>query len=148
MVDIKKIVKSIQIRLENLQKHENKNIGRNNEIFVPLLEYENIGFVISPNYKSYPLDLRSIKTNFNSIVKHRFVLKSILISLNISALNKNSSLNLESEKISDLNDLALKKSDNGKDKSNDYITDENTSQSSNHNSNSPKIFYIIFYLIK
>ena len=140
LVDIKKVVKSIQIRLENLQKHENKNIGRNNEIFVPLLEYENIGFVISPNYKSFPLDLRSLKTNFNSIVKQRFVLKSILISLNISALNKNSSLNLESEKISNLNDLALKKSDNGKDKSNDYITDENTSQSSNHNSNSPKIF--------
>ena len=140
LVDIKKVIKSIQIRLENLKKNENKNIGRINEIFVPLLEYENIGFIISPNYKSYPLDLRSIKTNFNSIVKHRFVLKSILISFNIPALNKNSSLILDSEKISNLSDLTLKKSDNGKEKYNDYITDENTSQSSNHNSNSPKIF--------
>lgn len=61
LVDIKKIVKSIQIRLENLKKNENKNIGRINEIFVPLLEYENIGFIISPNYKSFPLDLRAIK---------------------------------------------------------------------------------------
>jgi hypothetical protein len=148
MVDIKKVIKSIQIRLENLKKNENKNIGRINEIFVPLLEYENIGFIISPNYKSYPIDLREIKTNFNSIVKHRFVLKSILISFNISTLNKNSSLIIESEKISNLSDLTLKKSDNCKEKYNDYITDENTSQSSNHNSNSPKIFYIIFYLIK
>ena len=140
LVDIKKVVKSIQIRLENLKKNENRNFGRINEIFVPLLEYENIGFIISPNYKSFPLDLRTIKTNFNSIVKYRFVLKSILISLNISTLNKNSSLIFDSEKISNSSDLALKKVDNGKDKSNDYITDENTSQSSNHNSNSPKIF--------
>ena len=140
LVDIKKVVKSIQIRLENLKKNENRNFGRINEIFVPLLEYENIGFIISPNYKSFPLDLRTIKTNFNSIVKYRFVLKSILISLNISTLNKNSSLILDNEKNTNLSDLASKKSDNGKDKSNDYITDENTSQSSNHNSNSPKIF--------
>ena len=140
LVDIKKIVKSIQIRLENLKKNENKNIGRINEIFVPLLEYENIGFIISPNYKSFPLDLRAIKTNFNSIVKHRFVLKSILISLNISSLNQNSSLISDNEKFSNLSDLSLKKIENVKDKSNDYIADENTSQSSNHNSNSPKIF--------
>lgn len=109
LVDIKKIVKSIQIRLENLKKNENKNIGRINEIFVPLLEYENIGFIISPNYKSFPLDLRAIKTNFNSIVKHRFVLKSILISLNISSLNQNSSLISDNEKFSNLSDLSLKK---------------------------------------
>lgn len=140
LVDIKKIVKSIQIRLENLKKNENKNIGRINEIFVPLLEYENIGFIISPNYKSFPLDLRAIKTNFNSIVKLRFVLKSILISLNISSLNQNSSLISDNEKFSNLSDLSLKKIENVKDKSNDYIADENTSQSSNHNSNSPKIF--------
>lgn len=140
LVDIKKIIKSIQIRLENLKKNENKNFGRINEIFVPLLEYENIGFIISPNYKSFPLDLRAIKTNFNSIVKHRFVLKSILISLNISSLNKNSSLISDNEKFSNLSDLSLKKIENVKDKSNDYIADENTSQSSNHNSNSPKIF--------
>ena len=140
LVDIKKVIKSIQIRLENLKKNENKNIDRINEIFVPLLEYENIGFILSLNYKSYPLDLGAIKTNFNSIVKYRFVLKSILVSFNISALIKNSSLIIDSEKISNLSDLALKKADNCKEKYNDYITDENTSQSSNHNSNSPKIF--------
>ena len=140
LVDIKKVVKSIQIRLENLQKDEISNIDRINEVFVPLLEYENIGFIISPNYQSSPLDLRKIKTNFNSIVKQKFALKSILISLNIATLCKNSSLNIDNENISNLSDLSLKKVDNGKEKSNDYIADENTSQSSNHNSNSPKIY--------
>ena len=140
LVDIKKVVKSIQIRLENLQNDEIRNVDRMDEVFVPLLEYENIGFVISPNYHSYPLNLRKIKTNFNSIVKQKFVLKSILISLNISTLNKDSSLIFESEKFFNLSDFSVKKGDNGKDKSNDCITDENTSQSSNHNSNSPKIF--------
>jgi len=140
LVDIKKVVKSIQIRLENLQKDENKNIDRINEIFVPLLQYENIGFIISPNFGSSPLNLRKLKTNFNSVVKQKFVLKSILISLNISTLNKNSNLAIDSENISNLSELAIQKTDISKEKSNDCITDENTSQSSNHNSNSPKIY--------
>ena len=39
--------------------------------------------IIYPNPELPKLDLNKVKTNFNSIVNQKFLLKSILISLNI-----------------------------------------------------------------
>ena len=43
LLDIKKIVKSIQVRIEYLQKQEKVDGEKIEKLFVPLLEYENIG---------------------------------------------------------------------------------------------------------
>ena len=62
----------------------NNNLNKINHFFVPLLEYGNIGIIISPNSECFPFNINEIKTNFNSIVKQKFILNSILIALNIS----------------------------------------------------------------
>ena len=140
LMDIKKIIKSIQIRLEYLQKQQSKDLEKLENFFVPLLEYENVGLIISSNYDYSPLNINKIKTNFNSIVKQKFELKSILIALNISSLYKNENLNIENLNSSNSYNFNLKKIESNKDKNNDNINDETTSESSNYNSNSPPKF--------
>lgn len=49
LLDIKKIIKSIQIHLEYLQKLNVRQSDNIENLFVPLLEYQNIGIVISSN---------------------------------------------------------------------------------------------------
>ena len=93
LLDIKKIVKSIQVRLEFLQKQEKSDREKIGKLFVPLLEYENIGLIVSPSNESSPLYYGVIKTNFNSIVKLKFKIKSVFIALNISTSNKRKNLN-------------------------------------------------------
>ena len=136
LLDIKKMVKSIQIRLEYLQKQEKTGIEKIGKLFVPLLEYENIGLIVSPYNENSPLCLGVIKTNFNSIVKQKFKIKSILIALNISSSRKRASLNIENVYNSN---FMRKNIENIKNKNIDCITDETTSESSNYNSCSPKI---------
>ena len=138
LLDIKKIVKSIQVRLEFLQKQEKSDREKIGKLFVPLLEYENIGLIVSPSNESSPLYYGVIKTNFNSIVKLKFKIKSVFTALNISTSNKRKSLNIENVYNSNFNFLK-KNIENIKNKNIDCITDETTSESSNYNSTSPKI---------
>ena len=81
LLEIKKLIKSIQIRLEELKQKGIKNID--GDIFLPLFQ-PNIGVIISQNSSNQKLNLELMKTNFNSIVKRKFILKSIFISFNIS----------------------------------------------------------------
>jgi len=136
LLDIKKIVKSIQVRIEYLQKQEKVDGEKIEKLFVPLLEYENIGLIVSPYNKNSPLYYGKIKTNFNSIVKQKFRIKSILIALNISSSSKRASLNIGNVYNSN---FLIKNIDNIKNKTIDCITDETTSESSNYNSSSPKL---------
>ena len=132
LLDIKKIIKSIQIHLEYLQKIKIQNSEHLEKIFVPLLEYQNIGIIISPNPQVSPFNLMTMKTNYNSIVKQKFILKSIFISFNISSLFKNININQNNDSNKKLNE------NNIKEKSIDCNNDETTSSSSN---NSPKLTY-------
>ena len=54
-LEVKKIVKSIQVRLENLKEKGNKIL--NDEIFVKILS-SNIGIIISQNPKNQTLDFK------------------------------------------------------------------------------------------
>ena len=132
LLDIKKIVKSIQIHLENIQKLKLQQFYNIENIFVPLLEYQNIGIIISTNSQFSPINIMEMKTNFNSIVKQKFILKSIVISFNISSLFKNITVNINNDSIIKINE------NNNKEKSIDFNNDETTSSSSN---NSPKLTY-------
>ena len=134
LLDVKKIIKSIQNKLEYLKKKLTNSSNSINCFLVQLLEYPNIGMIIYPNPELPKLDLNKVKTNFNSIVKQKFLLKSILISLNISSVFKSISLKI--------NNSNLKKIEKNKEWINDSIYDENTSASS---SNSPKISSYKFY---
>ena len=147
-LDIKKIIKSIQIKLESLQKKGLENSNNVKEIFIPLLEYKNIGLIISPNLELEPLDLSMMKTNFNSIVKQKFILKGIIFVFDISSLWKKTNINNENINNTSLNNsIIVKKKENIKDINNeknyDYYNDETTSESSNYNS--PKITDKQFY---
>ena len=128
LIDIKKIIKSIQIKLEYLQTIIKQPYNMK-YFFIPLLEYQNIGIIISPNSQFTPFNINEMKTNFNSIVKQKFILKSIIISLNISSLFKNIIINTYNPFIKGI--------ENNKEKLSDYTNDE-TSSSSN---NSPNLSY-------
>ena len=125
LLDVKKIIKSIQIHLEYIQKKISKKLESLELMFIPLLEYPNIGLVISSYPKISPLVM---KTNFNSLIKSKFIIKSILIAMNISLIFKK---NLPSN-----DNFIIKKIEKNKEKINDNINDETTTASS---SNSPKI---------
>ena len=125
LLDVKKIIKSIQIHLEYIQKKKSKKLESLELMFIPLLEYPNIGLVISSYPKISPLVM---KTNFNSLIKSKFIIKSILIAMNISLIFKK---NLPSN-----DNSIIKKIEKNKEKINDNINDETTTASS---SNSPKI---------
>ena len=129
LIDIKKIIKSIQIKLEYLQTIIKQPYNMK-YFFIPLLEYQNIGIIISPNSQFTPFNINEMKTNFNSIVKQKFILKSIIISLNISSLFKNIIINTYNPFIKGI--------ENNKEKLSDYTNDETTSSSSN---NSPNLSY-------
>ena len=130
LLEIKKILKSIQVKLEYLQKQEIKDLDNIELFFIPLLEYPNIGMIISVNPEFSPFNIGKIKTNFNSIVKYKFIIKSILIAINVSSLLKGNNLSLS--------DSNIKQIDNNKDIFNDNINEETTTASS---INSPKITY-------
>ena len=111
-LEVKKIVKSIQVRLENLKEKGNKIL--NDEIFVKVLS-SNIGIIISQNPKNQTLNLEAMKMNFNSIVKQKFILKSILVTFNISLSIDNEILNVEKNLLINDSDNYEKKSDSAKD---------------------------------
>ena len=127
LLDVKKIIKSIQIQLEYIKKKISKKLGNLEFMFIPLLEYPNIGIIISENSNLPILNINKIKTNFNSVIKRKFIIKSILIAINISMVIEN---NLSSN-----NNYVIKKIEINKEKINDNINDETTTTSS---SNSPK----------
>ena len=112
LLEIKKIVKSIQVRLEDLKEKGNKNL--NEEIFVKILS-SNIGIIISQNPNNPKLNLETMKMNFNSIVKQKFILKSILVSFNISLTIDNEMVNAEKNLLINNSDNLEKKSDSSKD---------------------------------
>lgn len=141
ILDIKKIIKSIQVKLESLKESRLADSNSVKEFFIPLLEYKNIGLIISPNLESGNLDLNMMKTNFNSIVKQKFILNGIVFAIDIFSLWKITNTNNEN-----LNNTSLKKIENIKEineKNYDYYNDETTSESSNYNS--PKITNKQFY---
>ena len=125
-LEIKKIVKNIQVRLEDLKQKGIKNL--NDEIFIQTFR-PNMGIIISQNPNNIKLNLETMKTNFNSIVKQKFRIKSILISFNLSL-----SLDKEIQK-SDKSQINII---NDSEKISDSVNDEITSCGSS-NYNSPKI---------
>ena len=125
-LEIKKIVKNIQVRLEDLKQKGIKNL--NDEIFLQTFR-PNMGIIISQNPNNIKLNLETMKTNFNSIVKQKFRIKSILISFNLSL-----SLDKEIQK-SDKSQINII---NDSEKISDSVNDEITSCGSS-NYNSPKI---------
>ena len=127
LLDVKKIIKSIQIQLEYIQKKISKKLGNLELMFIPLLEYPNIGIIISENSDLPIFNINKIKTNFNSVIKRKFIIKSILITINISMVIE--------KKLSSNNNYVIKKIEINKEKINDNINDETTTTSS---SNSPK----------
>ena len=129
-LEIKKIIKAIQVRLENLQQKGIKKL--NDEIFVQLLA-PNMGVIISQNPNNPKLNLETMKTNFNSIVKQKFILKSIFISFFISL-----SLDDENLKINKNQYILINDQENIEKKS-DSVNDDITSCGSSNNYNSPKI---------
>ena len=129
-LEIKKIIKAIQVRLENLQQKGIKQL--NDEIFVQLLA-PNMGIIISQNPNNPKLNLETMKTNFNSIVKQKFILKSIFISFFISL-----SLDDENLKINKNQYILINDPENIEKKS-DSLNDDITSCGSSNNYNSPKI---------
>ena len=133
LLDVKKLIKSIVLKIEFLQNNLIKSAENIELIFVPLLEYQNMGVIISWNQDLPRIDIGKMKTNFNAIVKQKFVLKSIFISLNISSIFKRIDLKFNNSK--------TRKKENDNDLINDNYYDENTSASS---SQSPKISYIKF----
>ena len=125
LLDVKKIIKSIQIQLEYIQKKISKKSEPLELMFIPLLEYPNIGLIISSYPKVSPLVM---KTNFNSLIKSKFIIKSILIAMNISMIFK--------KNLSSNDNSIIKIIEKNKETINDNINDETTTASS---SNSPKI---------
>ena len=129
LLDIKKLIKSIQARLENLKQKGIKDL--NDEIFVPLLT-SNLGIIISQNPNNPKLNLETMKMNFNSIVKQKFILKSILISFNISLSIDNDTLSLDKSQNLLINDIE------NLEKISDSVKDNITSCGSSNNYNSSK----------
>ena len=125
-IEIKKIVKSIQARLEDLKQKGIKNL--NDEIFLQTCR-PNMGIIISQNPKNKVLNLETMKTNFNSIVKQKFRIKSILISFSLSLSFDNEIQKSDKNQINMINDS---------EKISDSVNDEITSCGSS-NYNSPKI---------
>ncbi|MBP5789548.1 MAG: hypothetical protein J6W29_04865, partial [Neisseriaceae bacterium] len=64
--------KSIQMKLEYFQKKAGEKLDNLGFIFVPLIEYPNIGIIISVNTKLSSINIKTMKTNFNSIIKMVF----------------------------------------------------------------------------
>ena len=131
LLNVKSIIKSIQMKLEYFQKKAGEKLDNLGFIFVPLIEYPNIGIIISVNTKLSSINIKTMKTNFNSIIKQKFEIRSILISINISSIFKKSYL--------ELNNAIKTKSQNNKEKINNYINNDETTASSSDNS--PKISY-------
>jgi hypothetical protein len=75
----------------------------------------NIGIIISQNPKNQTLNLEAMKMNFNSIVKQKFILKSILVTFNISLSIDNEILNVEKNLLINDSENYEKKSDSAKD---------------------------------
>ena len=133
LLDVKKLIKAIILKIEYLQNNLIKSAENIELIFVPLLEYQNMGVIISWNQDLPRIGIDKMKTNFNAIVKQKFVLKSIFISLNISSIFKRIDLKFNNSK--------TRQKENDNELINDNYYDENTSASSSH---SPKISYIKF----
>ena len=141
LLDIKKLIKSIQARLENLKQKGIKDL--NDEIFVPLLT-SNLGIIISQNPNNPKLNLETMKMNFNSIVKQKFILKSILISFNISLSVDNILLNSEKNFLNNESETSEKKSDSVKDNitgsSNQYNSSKKSENEKTSQDNSIKLY--------
>lgn len=135
LLDVKKLLKSIQVKFEYLKKQEIKDLNNNIELFfIPLLEYPNIGLIISVNPESSSFNIDKMKTNFNSIVKYKFIIKSILIAINISSILKG--INIST------NNSIIKQIENNRETFNENINEEATTASS---INSPKFSYNKLY---
>jgi hypothetical protein len=120
--------------LENIQNSSIKDSFKFNYFFIPLLEYKNIGIVISQNNNKNYLNVETMNLNFNSIVKQKFILKSILIIFDLSFLNitNNSNCNQKEENFVQKVDMSNLKNNDGK--KNEYNYEEATSSSSHHTS--------------
>ena len=129
-LEIQKIVKSIQIRLEDLKQKGIKIL--NDEIFLQIHQ-TNMGIIISQNPDNQKLNLETMKTNFNSIAKQKFILKSIFIAFNLSLSSDNGTL-----KANKIENNLINDSENNEKKS-DSVNEEMTSCGSSSNYNSPKI---------
>ena len=93
-IQIRKIIKSIQLYIEKNYENEKENsVIKDKEFLVPLSEQPNIAILIQTRN-----DIT--KTNFNSIVKKNFSIKEIYIALNISNL-----LNISSLSLNESNDI-------------------------------------------
>ena len=102
-IDKKKIIKSIQIRIENYKNSYLKQVKNEKELkfkyrstfFTPLVNLKNIGILFSTNNKKELTNLENLQTNFGSIISKKFILLKLFIGINIPNYLGNLSLNSE-----------------------------------------------------
>ena len=102
-IDKKKIIKSIQIRMENYKNSYLKQVKNKKELnfkyrsifFTPLVNLKNIGILFSTNNKKELTNLENLQTNFGSIISKKFILLKLFIGINIPNYLGNLSLNSE-----------------------------------------------------
>ena len=89
-IDTKKIIKSIEFRIQNyknqylkLSKEEKKSFKFRNLFFTTIFKQSNLAFTFSTNNKENLIDLENLKTNFNSIPTQKFHLIKLFIAINI-----------------------------------------------------------------
>ncbi len=102
-IDKKKIIKSIQIRIENYKNSYLKQVKNEKELkfkyrstfFTPLVNLKNIGILFSTNNKKELTNLANLQTNFGSIISKKFILLKLFIGINIPNYLGTLSLNSE-----------------------------------------------------
>ena len=102
-IDKKKIIKSIQIRIENYKNSYLKQVKNKNELnfkfrstfFTPLVNLKNIGILFCTNNKKELTNLSNLQTNIGSIISKKFILLKLFIGINIPNYIGNLSLNSE-----------------------------------------------------
>ena len=87
-LDIKKILESINDHMKTLKSIHKKKIDNIKQFFIPLKENEHIGLIIAKNSNS-----DEKKINNASDITQKYILKSIIIALNLSSISKENNCN-------------------------------------------------------
>ncbi len=82
-IDPKKLVKSIELRIENYKKEKRNLSGIRNLFFAKIFKQKNLGFVFGTNNKEDLLNIENLQTNFNSIVSKQFYLVKLFVAINV-----------------------------------------------------------------
>ena len=160
-IDSKRLIKSIENRIENYKNDylkldkKNKNIFRyRSTFFTPLLQDPNIGIIFSTYNKQNLNNIEQLKTNFNSIIMKKFILLKLFIAINLphnhlysfNVLDKIFNEKNENETKNNFDYLNLQLSVNVSPNSSfmNNSSNENMNNSSNYNNNKIKSNFQIY----